>query len=175
MDVLITECTEKKEVNISEKKNAVVAELLQQHWDMVVAQQIKRTKSVELMSLWRLIGALLVLSATTGDSANKIVLPQQISNSDNTINVPTGMHHFTKNSILAGSKGTVVSSNGVIVAGNTAHASSVPSSPFNIGKRDCLLIFSNETKEVTKPRPRHHPHQRRHHHHHHEHHHQHQH
>uniref|UniRef100_A0A1A9V9M7 Uncharacterized protein n=1 Tax=Glossina austeni TaxID=7395 RepID=A0A1A9V9M7_GLOAU len=99
---------------------------------MVVAQQIKRTKSVELMSLWRLIGALLVLSATTGDSANKIVLPQQISNGDNTINVPTGMHHFTKNSILAGSKGTVVSSNGVIVAGNTAHASSVPSSAFNI-------------------------------------------
>ncbi|KAI9585697.1 hypothetical protein GQX74_001544 [Glossina fuscipes] len=99
---------------------------------MVVAQQIKRTKSVELMSLWRLIGALLVLSATTGDSANKIVLPQQISNSDNTINAPTGMHHFTKNSILAGSKGTVVSSNGVIVAGNTAHASSVPSSAFNI-------------------------------------------
>uniref|UniRef100_A0A1B0BJH7 Uncharacterized protein n=1 Tax=Glossina palpalis gambiensis TaxID=67801 RepID=A0A1B0BJH7_9MUSC len=83
------------------------------------------------MSLWRLIGALLVLSATTGDSANKIVLPQQISNSDNTINAPTGMHHFTKNSILAGSKGTVVSSNGVIVAGNTAHASSVPSSAFN--------------------------------------------
>ncbi|KAM7351030.1 dpr-interacting protein zeta [Cochliomyia hominivorax] len=85
------------------------------------------------MGPWYIIGALLLLSARAGDSTNKIIIPQQIGSNIVNTNVANGMHHhITKTSITTtGNKGTVVSGNGVIVAGGTLHGSMGPSSSLN--------------------------------------------
>lgn len=71
----------------------------------------------KLMGPWYLFGALLMLSASMGDSTQQIIIPQQIGGGTgsnghitNIANVG-GMHHH---------KGTVLSGNGVIMAGGTA-------------------------------------------------------
>ncbi|XP_037824081.1 protein amalgam-like, partial [Lucilia sericata] len=93
----------------------------------------KIQKSIELMGPWYIIGALLLLSARAGDSTNKIIIPQQIGSNIVNTNVANGMHHhITKTSITTtGNKGTVVSGNGVIVAGGSLHGSMGPSSSLN--------------------------------------------
>ncbi|XP_065356503.1 lachesin [Calliphora vicina] len=85
------------------------------------------------MGPWYIIGALLLLSARAGDSTNKIIIPQQIGSNIVNTNVANGMHHhITKTSITTtGNKGTVVSGNGVIVAGGSMHGSMGPSSSLN--------------------------------------------
>lgn len=94
------------------------------------AKTTKQTNSIELMGPWYIIGALLLLSARAGDSTNKIIIPQQIGSNIVNTNVANGMHHhMTKTSITTtGNKGTVVSGNGVIVAGGSMHG---PSSSLN--------------------------------------------
>ncbi|KNC33263.1 hypothetical protein FF38_13251 [Lucilia cuprina] len=94
------------------------------------------------MGPWYIIGALLLLSARAGDSTNKIIIPQQIGSNIVNTNVANGMHHhITKTSITTtGNKGTVVSGNGVIVAGGSLHGSMGPSSSLNIfSLPHCLL------------------------------------
>ena len=91
------------------------------------------TKSVELMGPWYIIGALLLLlSARVGESTNKIIIPQQIGSNIVNTNVANGgmHHHLTKTTSITttGNKGTVVSGNGVIVAGGSMHSSMGPSS-----------------------------------------------
>ncbi|XP_068139983.1 lachesin [Drosophila tropicalis] len=97
-----------------------------------------------LLPSWHLIGALLVLTATAGDSTNKIILPQILNGSvgggnnaggkhpsgtkTTTANQATGV--ITGGGATAGSGlgNTVVGSNGVIVAGGVAN---VPTSNLN--------------------------------------------
>ncbi|XP_073821177.1 dpr-interacting protein zeta isoform X2 [Musca autumnalis] len=91
------------------------------------------------MGPWYIIGALLLLSARAGDSTNKII-PQQIGSGISHTNAANGMHHhIPKNSMASSSntinghsshnnKGTVLSGNGVIVAGG---GSISPSSSLN--------------------------------------------
>ncbi|XP_049318593.1 lachesin isoform X3 [Bactrocera dorsalis] len=91
-------------------------------------------KSSKLMGPWSLIGALIVLSATAGDSTSKIIAPQQSSR------ISSGSHangnaDYTTATVsvvgVAGSRvsgngvggGTVVTGNGVIVAGSAGPSS----------------------------------------------------
>ncbi|XP_075150320.1 uncharacterized protein LOC142224432 [Haematobia irritans] len=86
------------------------------------------------MGPWYLIGALLLLSARVGDSTNKIIIPQQIGSGSilhngNAVNggASSMHHHIPKTSIAsnaANNKGTVLSGNGVIVAGGSIGPSS---------------------------------------------------
>lgn len=85
------------------------------------------TQSVKLMGPWCLIGVLLVLSATAGDSTNKIIIPQigghnGISDGGNTLNANIGG---------IGGGTTVVSGNAVVVAGGVGGGGGVPSSALN--------------------------------------------
>ncbi|XP_018798954.1 PREDICTED: lachesin-like isoform X1 [Bactrocera latifrons] len=90
--------------------------------------------SSKLMGPWSLIGALIVLSATAGDSTSKIIAPQQSSS------ISSGSHaddnaDYTTATVsvvsVAGSRvsgngvggGTVVIGNGVIVAGSAGPSS----------------------------------------------------
>ncbi|KAH8333766.1 hypothetical protein KR059_003115 [Drosophila kikkawai] len=100
---------------------------------------------------WRLIGALLVLAATAGDSTNKIILPQILNGGSGGggVGIAGGKHPSGSKTVAAGFGGpgvgtgvgagggavvgsgtanTVVGSNGVIVAGGVAN---VPTSNLN--------------------------------------------
>lgn len=92
-----------------------------------------------LLPSWHLIGALLVLTATAGDSTNKIILPQILNGS---VGGGSGAYGASSKH-LSGSKSaapatgsggatangnTVLSSNGVIVAGGMPN---VPTSNLN--------------------------------------------
>lgn len=91
------------------------------------------------MGPWYIIGALLLLSARAGDSTNKIIIPHQIGSSILHSNAANGVggggmhHHMSQSSTHLGNgasnnKGTVLSGNGVIVAGG---GSIGPSSSLN--------------------------------------------
>ncbi|XP_036215161.1 lachesin isoform X2 [Bactrocera oleae] len=93
-------------------------------------------KRSKLMGLWSLIGALIVLSATGGDSTSKIIAPQRSSSisSSSQANDNAGYTTATVSVVgAAGSRvsgsrngvggGTVVSGNGVIVAGGAGPSS----------------------------------------------------
>ncbi|XP_054084192.1 lachesin [Zeugodacus cucurbitae] len=92
--------------------------------------------SGKLMGPWSLIGALIVLSATAGNSTSKIIAPQRSSSISSGSHANENASYTTASVIVVGGGGsrvsgsgngagggTVVSGNGVIVAGGAGHSS----------------------------------------------------
>ncbi|XP_016962310.1 lachesin isoform X2 [Drosophila biarmipes] len=123
---------------------------------------------------WHLIGALLVLAATAGDSTNKIILPQILNGGGGGVGIAPGKHPSGSKAVVAGAVpnfggaavagagegggggggpvagsgtgSTVVGSNGVIVAGGGAN---VPTSNLNIVVEE--PEFTEYIENVTVP------------------------
>lgn len=119
---------------------------------------VDRNGKLMLPPSWRLIGALLVLAATAGDSTNKIILPQILNGGGGGVGIAGGKHSSGSKTVVAGfgvpgagagagggavvgsgTANTVVGSNGVIVAGGVAN---VPTS--NLNSEYLNFLYLNE-------------------------------